>query len=317
MSEHTKDIYRYSYSRLETFKTCPRKHHYLYVEQIPEPENEYALSGKYFHRAVEAVLKGEELDEIYKEFRNDVDTGKIHLDRDQLEYTVSMYFSYYYREYEKENTLLVEKDFTRKLEDDDYFVGINDQTFESNGFVIARDIKSTRGALKYTHEDVVTNMQLLTYVPEIEKCLDRKVDAIQIDEVRMAKLASQVPLIQRGKPSTSLEALSLVTAELYEEELERQGLLEEAKYKNVLALLEKRGHPLFNRITVQLTNRAILDSNEEEIQNLYLGASLDIKYRVKERSKCFLCPFKGVCESDEYNGGQISRENIVNSIDKM
>lgn len=313
--EHTKDIHRYSYSRLETFKTCPRKHHYLYVEQIPEPENEYALSGKYLHRAIEAVLKGEELDELYKEFHNDVDSGKIRLDRDQLEYTVGLYFSYYYREYEKENTLLVEQEFTRKLEDQDYFVMVNDQTLESNGMVIVRDVKSTRGPLKYSHEDVLTNMQLLTYVPDIEKHLNRKVDAIQIDEVRMAKLATQVPLIQRGRPSTSLDALSLVTADLYREELERQGLLDESKYKNVLALLEKRGHPLFNRITIQLTNRAILDTNEEELQNLYLGASLDLKYRIKDRSRCFLCPFHGICEIDEFQGGEKSRENIIESIE--
>jgi len=313
--EHTKDTHRYSYSRLETFKECPRKHHYRYVEQIPEVENEYTMSGKFLHRAIEAVLKGQDLDEIYEEFHRFVDEGKIRLDRDQLEYTVGLYFSYYYKEYERENTLLSEKEFTKKISKDDWFVCINDQTYELNNLVIVRDTKSTRSPLKYTHDMVQSNMQLLTYVPEIEKYLNRKVDAIQIDEVRMAKLASFVPLIQRGKPSTSLDALSLVTADLYREELETQGLLDEPKYKNVLALLEKRGHPLFNRITVQLSNRVLLDSNEEELQELYKGASQDLKYRIKDRSRCFLCPFHSICELDEYQGSEKNREKLIETIE--
>lgn len=309
--EHTKDIHRYSYSRLRTFKECPQKHHYLYVEQIPEPKNEYLLKGSLFHQCVEAVLKGEEPDEFYKEWKDYVDVGLIHEERDLLEYMVNAYFSYYYKDYEKETTIAVEREYTDELEEGDYFVKKVDQLYENNSLLGVRDIKTTGSQLKYTHEDVLHNMQLLTYVRAVEKDLNRTVDFIEIDEVRLAKLAESVPLNKNGKPSTSLDTLSLVTAELYREEIENQQLTNEPKYNNVLALLEQRGHPLFRRTKVQLTNRFLLDSNDKELRNLYLGAAIDLTYRNKDRSRCFMCPYNRICELDENGGSEQYREQLV------
>jgi len=307
----SKDINRYSYSRLDCFKTCPRKHHYLYVEQLPEPDNEYTLKGSLFHKAVETILKGEDVEPVYNEWKDAVDTGLIHAERDLLEYIINMYFSYYYKKYEEENTIAVEQDFEKPLENDDYFVGKIDQIYERNEMVIVRDLKTTSSALKYNYDVVKDNMQLLTYVEPAEQLLGRKVDAIEIDEVRLAKLDTQVPLIKNGKPSKSLDTLQLTTAELYRQELEEQNLLEDAGYAAVLALLEQRGHPLFNRVLVQLSNRNLLDNNDEEIADLYLGAALDIKYRIKDPTKCFLCPFRNICEHDEYGAGDILRQKLI------
>lgn len=308
-----KDIKRYSYSRLDAFKTCPKKHHYLYVEQLPEPENEYALKGTLFHKAIEKILKGEDIDPVYKEWEEAVDLGKIYADRDQLEYSVNMYFSHYYHDYQKENTLAVEQEFTRDLENDDYFVGRVDQVYEKNEIVVIRDTKTSSGPLKYDHDKVKTNTQLLSYVEPIENILNRTVNAIEIDEVRLAKLDTEVPLIKNGKPSKSLDVLSLTTAELYRNELEKQNLIEDSGYANVLYLLEQRGHPLFNRTIVQLSNRNILDTTNKEINSMYLGASLDIEYRIKDQAKCFRCTFKNICEHDEYGIGNMLREKMINN----
>ncbi len=314
--EHTKDIHRYSYSRLDTFKSCPRKHHYLYVEQLPEPTNEYALKGSLFHKAVEIILKGEDPEEVYNEWKDKVDTGVIHADRDQLEYSINMYFSYYYKDFENEETVAVEEEFEQQMDDEDYFVGKVDEVYELNGLFTVRDRKTTSGELKYTEEIVQTSTQLLTYVKPIEEKFNRKVDVIEIDEVRLQKLATEVPLVgKKGTPSKSLDTLSLVTADLYRAELENQGLEEDPGYKAVLALLEQRGHPLFRRIKVQLLNRNILETNDEEIQNLYIGASIDLKYRIKDRSKCFMCPFKAICDHDEQMGGTLYREKLIDTIE--
>jgi len=307
----SKDIHRYSFSRLDTFKTCPRKHHYLYVEQLPEPDNEYALKGKLFHEAVEKILKGEDVEPVYKEWKDSVDTGLIRADRDQLEYSINMYFSFYYNAYQEEATLAVEQDFDKPMENDDYFVGKIDQIYDRNGLFIVRDLKTTGGPLKYTYEKVQNNMQLLTYVEPAEKLFNRTVDAVEIDEVRLEKLAESVPLIKNNKPSRDLDTLSLTTADLYREELETQNLLGDPKYQYTLSLLEQRGHPLFRRVLVQLSNRNLLDNNDEEIANLYLGAALDIKYRIKDSSKCFMCPYKQVCEHDEYGAGSSLREKLL------
>lgn len=314
MAEHTKDIHRYSYSRLSTFKDCPRKHHYIYVEQLPEPENEYALSGSLFHKAVEYILSGKDVDEVYQEWHEAVDQGRMHIERDLLEYIINLYFTHYYKDYEEEETVVVEQTFTRDLEAEDYFVMKLDQGYRLRGMLGVRDIKTTRGQLKYNPENVSNNMQLLTYVPAIEDYLGEKVDFVEIDEVRLAKLATEVPLIKNGKPSTSLETLSLVTSELYRDELEKQNLLNDQKYQNVLYLLEQRGHPLFNRVRVQLLNRNLLDTNDEEIESLYTAASIDTKYRIKDQQKCFMCPFKQICEHDEQVGGEKFRQQLVENI---
>lgn len=308
---HEKDPHRYSVSRLECFKQCPRKHHYLYVERLPEPKNEYALSGSYFHKAVELMLKGEDLEPLYNDFRKAVDKGLINLPRDQLEYTVSKYFNHYYGEYAREETIGVELEFTLGLDDEDYMLEKLDQAIRVNGMLGIRDIKSTRSQLKWEPDDVRTNMQLLTYAIPLERWANEKVSFYEIDEVRMAKLDETVPLVQKGKPSTSLDALQLVTEELYRAELERQGLLDDPKYQNVLQRIQERGHPLFNRVRVQLNNRYLLQNNEEEMNGLYVGASIDQKYRIKERGKCFLCPFRRICELDEYGGDSLNREKLI------
>ena len=306
-----KDIQRYSYSRLETFRTCPRKHHYIYVENLPMPDSEYTLQGRLFHKAVETILKGEDADSVFKEWEKAVDTGLIIADRDQLAYSVNMYFSFYYKDYQEENTLAVEHDFKYELSNGDYFVGKIDQVYERHGIAVVRDIKTTANKLKYDIDKVKTNTQLLTYVEPAEKDFIVNIGAIEIDEVRLAKLATQVPLIKNGKPSKSQDLLSLVTADLYRDELEKQNLMDDPGYQNVLQMLEERGHPLFRRTLVQLSNRNILDTNRNEINSMYIGASMDLDFRIKEQTKCFMCPFKTICEHDEYGTSDMLRKEFI------
>ena len=157
-------------------------------------------------------------------------------------------------------------------------------------------------------------MQLLTYVSEVEKRLGEQVDSIEIDEVRLAKLDTEVPCVSNHRPSTSLDALSLTTAELYRDELERQNLLNDPKYQNVLQKLEQRGHPLFRRIKVQISNRNILETNAEELQSLYVGAAIDLRYRIKDASGCWMCPYKDICEHDQYKVDDVLREQLIKKL---
>ena len=314
MGDHEKNTHRYSISRLNVFRECPMKHHYEYIEQIPVPENEYTLSGTLLHKAMEYMLTGKDIDEVYKEWYDAVDNGLITLPRDQLEYTVNQYFAYYYYDTKKEQNLLVEKEFEEPLDNGDYFTAKVDHVYMINGLVGLRDHKSTRSPLKYEQKDVYADPQLLTYVVPVEKILDTKVDFIEIDEIRLAKLAESVPLIQRGRPSTDKEALSLVTADLYRQELEQQDLLEDPKYARTLEYLEQRGHPLFRRVKVHLSNRNIIDTNNEENENLYKAASLDIKYKIKDSKKCFMCPFRQLCMNDEVSGGTKMREMLIENM---
>lgn len=312
--KHEKDIKRYSYSRLKTFKECPRKHHYIYVEQISVPDNEFTYSGRMFHKCVERVLKGEEYQDVIEEFENACRSGIIKEDPDLLEYVVNEYFRYYGKDYLQEDTLLVEQELKVELLDDDYMVMINDQTYDRDGYVVVRDIKTTLNSLKYTIDEVKLNQQLLLYIPYIEQYIGRNVDAYEIDEVKLAKL-KEVPLLKSGKPSTDKKALSLVLYEDYYNKLCEMGLDTYKEYQAALEYLSERGHPLFKRVKVQLLNRTILDTNAVDINETYQAASTDISFKVKG-PLCMYCPFKYLCEQDSYGVDQGTRNMMINNIKK-
>ena len=311
MAEHEKDINRYSYSRLSTFKQCPRKHHYAYVEQIPQAENEHTICGKLFHRCVEQILKGEDCVDVYTEFQDLCRTGVLKLEPDLLQYIVDEYFNYYGKKYLMENTLMVESSIDAPIMGDDYLRVIIDQAFD-DGHVVVRDLKTTLSALKYTHDDVKLNPQLLLYVPFVENEINRNVEAIEIDEVRLAKL-KDVPLLKNGKPAVSKASLALVTYDDYYNALCEQGLEDDDEYQEVLEYLKHRGHPLFNRIRVQLLDRNVVDANNRDLKETYLMASQDPVYRVKG-PLCMFCPYQDLCEQDMFNEDSSLRNRIKQNL---
>ena len=59
-------IYQWSYSRLSTFESCPKKAYYAYVKRIKEPGNKYMERGKTMHSMCEDYIRGR-YEEIPKE----------------------------------------------------------------------------------------------------------------------------------------------------------------------------------------------------------------------------------------------------------
>ena len=116
-----------------------------------------------------------------------------------------------------EKTVMIEHEFEDDLEDGDKLVLIVDQAFyDANDYLVVRDMKTTLNKLKYTQDDVMYNQQLYMYLPYVENELSHKVDAIEIDEIKLAKL-KPVPLKANGKPSIDKKQLDLVTYEDYYE----------------------------------------------------------------------------------------------------
>lgn len=308
-----KDIHRYSHSRLQTFKQCPRKHYYNYIEGIETPENEYTIPGKMFHECVERTLKGLDYKDVIDEFRKLCMAGKLPYEPDLLEYIVAKYFQYYAKEYSMEQNLLCEQEFKETLDGDDYIIGYIDAVYETNGIVGIRDMKTTVNKLKYKYEDVLYNEQLLLYIPFAEEILGRKVQTKQIDEIRLAKL-KPVPLLNNGRPSKSKDLLELVTYEDYYNALAERGLDKEADYQSILQYLEERGHPLFNRITVQIVDDKLVETNAVEVLNTYASSIRETAdYRVKG-PLCNYCAYKELCELDRFAPSVASREMIIQKI---
>lgn len=320
-NQHTKDIHRYSFSRFKTFHTCPRKHQYQYVEQLETEESAVTIPGKLFHKCIEQFLTGEDMADTINEFKSLCMSGKLDMEPDLLEYIVSKYLQYYAKDYTSEKNLLVEKEFTEQLEGEDYITLVVDQAFEKDNLITVRDIKTTTNKLKYTHEDVVHNQQLLLYVPYVEDELSVKVDMIQIDEVRMAKL-QQVPINNNGKPTADRRRLDLVSYEDYLDVLTSMGLDTEKEYQPVLDYLRDRGHPLFNRVTAQVLDPAMIDSNAKDMINTYTAIKNSIdpasgvaSYRVRG-PLCKYCAYEHLCEYDMHGMTMAEREIIANELVK-
>ena len=318
-NNHQKDIHRYSFSRFKTFHTCPRKHQYQYVEQLETEESAVTIPGKLFHKCIQQFLDGEDMADTINEFKSLCMSGKLDMEPDLLEYIVSKYLQYYAKDYTSEKNLMTEKEFNEQLDGEDYITLIVDQAFEKDNLITVRDIKTTTNKLKYTHEDVVHNQQLLLYVPYVENELSVKVDMIQIDEVRMAKL-QPVPINNNGKPTADRRRLDLVSYEDYLDTLTEMGLDTEKEYQPVLDYLRERGHPLFNRVTAQVLDQAVVDSNAQDMINTYntIKHQMDgsnTSYRVRG-PLCKYCAYQHLCEYDMHGMTMAERDIIVNELIK-
>lgn len=320
-NNHQKDIHRYSFSRFKTFHTCPRKHQYQYVEQLESEESAVTIPGKLFHKCIEQFLNDEDMSDTINEFKSLCMSGKLDMEPDLLEYIVSKYLQYYAKDYTSEKHLMVEKEFNEPLEDEDYITLIVDQAFEKDNLITVRDIKTTQNKLKYTYDDVIHNQQLLLYVPYVENELNAKVDMIQIDEVRMAKL-QEVPINNNGKPTADRRRLELVSYEDYLDVLTSMGLETEKEYQPVLDYLRERGHPLFNRVTAQVLDSSVIDANAQDMLNTYhtiknqIDPSIGINsYRVRG-PLCKYCAYQHLCDYDMHGMTMAEREIIVDELVK-
>ena len=320
-NNHQKDIHRYSFSRFKTFHTCPRKHQYQYVEQLESEESAVTIPGKLFHKCIEQFLNDEDMSDTINEFKSLCMSGKLDMEPDLLEYIVSKYLQYYAKDYTSEKHLMVEKEFNEPLEDEDYITLIVDQAFEKDNLITVRDIKTTQNKLKYTYDDVVHNQQLLLYVPYVENELNTKVDMIQIDEVRMAKL-QDVPINNNGKPTADRRRLELVSYEDYLDVLTSMGLDTEKEYQPILDYLRERGHPLFNRVTAQVLDSSVIDANAQDMLNTshtiknQIDPSIGVNsYRVRG-PLCKYCAYQHLCDYDMHGMTMAEREIIVDELVK-
>lgn len=314
----SKDINRYSFSRFKTYHICPKKHDYVYVEQLESEESKYTIPGKLFHKCIEQFLNNEDMSETIQEFRDLCLSGKLELEPDLLEYVVSKYLQYYAREINKEKHLLIEHEFHDELEGEDYLTLIVDQVVEKDGVITLRDMKTTQNKLKYTLDDVIYNQQLLLYIPFVENELNVKVDAIQIDEIRLAKL-EEIPINNNGKPTADKRRLDLVCYEDYYDLLCTMGLETNAEYRNTLEYLQQRGHPLFRRVTAQVLDATLTDHNAVDMMNTYKAIKNSMEqgcsYRVKG-PLCNYCDYKDLCMHDMHGISELDRQIFIDQIKK-
>lgn len=302
----------YSYSRLSTYNQCPRKHSYMYEEKIYTEGNEYLILGELFHQCIDKYIKGEDLTPVYNDYEAKVMVGAVSTESGLLQSVFEEYKNYY--DMESEEVLDSELKLEEEWEDGDTFTGVIDRLVDKDGVIILRDTKTTLKPLKYTTNQVKYNAQLLTYIDMVQTNLHIKIDAYEIDEVRLAKL-QPVPLNMNGKPSADKNKLGLVRYEDYYNKLAEMGLDTAPEYQAVLDYLEKRGHPLFKRTQCQLLDSNVLDSNFKDLYDSYKACKSGNKQRVKG-PLCDYCPYVELCNLDFYNPTEQDRELVINKIKK-
>lgn len=302
----------FSYSRLSTYNTCPRKHSYMYEEKIFTDGNEFLILGDLFHQCIDKATKGEDYSSVINDYETKVQMGILSTETGMLEEVVQRYINHY--DLSSEDVLGSEMRLEEEWEDGDKFTGIVDRLVETDGMIVLRDTKTTIKPLKYTTNQVKYNTQLLTYISMVQDHMNITVDAYEIDEVRLAKI-QPVPLNMNGKPSADKNKLSLVLYEDYYNKLCEMGLDSAPEYQGVLDYLEKRGHPLFKRTRCQLLDQSILDSNIQDIYQTYKNCKGKSKQRI-HGPLCDYCPYQELCNLDFYNPTDEDREIIINKIKK-
>ena len=312
---NNKDIKRFSFSRFKTYHTCPRKHYYTYVEQVEEPESEALIVGSLWHEAIAAVYdqRPNDVKTICQTFEDACRKGVIKLEPDTLEHVLTQFLIYYAEDFKEEKPLVIEKEITEDLEDGDTLVAIMDLIYKKGIHNTLRDYKTTLNRLKYKMDDVEINQQLLFYVPYGEQLIQEKIDAIEIQEIKIAKL-DPVPVNANGKPSTDKRRLANVTYEAFYDYLASIGIEDDPKYQEILDYLEERGHPLFNRVTFQVLDINMIDTNIEDLYATYHAAkNPENKYRVRG-PLCNYCGFKELCKLDMFNPNDVDRNAIKDKI---
>ena len=195
----------YSYSRLSTYNSCPRKHSYMYEEKIYTEGNEFLVLGDLFHQCIDKASKGEDYSTVINDYEAKVKVGALSTESGLLESVVQEYLRYY--DTSDEEVIGSELVFEEEWEDGDTFKGIVDRLVDKDGIIVLRDTKTTLKPLKYTTNQVKYNSQLLTYCSLVQDQMNIIVDVYEIDEVRLAKL-QPVPINQNGKPSADKNKLN-------------------------------------------------------------------------------------------------------------
>ena len=302
----------YSYSRLSTYNTCPRKHSYMYEEKIYTDGNEFLILGDLFHQCIDKAYKGEDFSSVINDYEAKVKVGTLTTEPGLLEDVVNKYLAYY--DINSEELIGSEMKLEEEWEDGDTFSGVVDRLVESDGMVVIRDTKTTLNPLKYTVNQVKYNSQLLTYCSMVQDHMNIMIDAYEIDEVRLAKL-QPVPLNQNGKPTADRNKLTLVTYEDYLNKLQEMELDDAPEYQGILDYMEKRGHPLFRRTRCQLLDQNLLSSNIQDLYDSYQGCKSGNKQRVRG-PLCNYCAYQDLCNLDCYLPTEEDREIVINKIKK-
>jgi len=298
-----------SWSRINRFRTCPKQYYYSYIEELEGQPNESLLLGSLMHRMIDAYYTGvEDLEVIQDEYESLIRQNLVTQSRTLLKSVLASYIQYYDKEIAEEKIVASEQSIVTEWDGEDQIEIIIDKVVERDGLITLRDHKTTTGPLKYTTDNVQYNNQLLLYATVLQDASNISVDAVEIDEIRLGEL-EEPPRNKNGKPTADIRQLTFTTYESYYNTLASMELEDAPEYQNALAQLEKRGHPLFRRVTVML-NQELLSNVMEDTHITYTRLK-ENKFERNVGRLCDWCEFKDLCRLDYYNPTDEDRHIVM------
>jgi hypothetical protein len=298
-----------SWSRINRFRTCPKQYYYSYIEELEGQPNESLLLGSLMHRMIDAYYTGvEDLEVIQDEYESLIRQNLVTQSRTLLKSVLASYIQYYDKEIAEEKIVASEQSIVTEWDGEDQIEIIIDKVVERDGLITLRDHKTTTGPLKYTTDNVQYNNQLLLYATVLQDASNISVDAVEIDEIRLGEL-QEPPRNKNGKPTADIRQLTFTTYESYYNTLASMELEDAPEYQNALAQLEKRGHPLFRRLTVML-NQELLSNVMEDTHITYTRLK-ENKFERNVGRLCDWCEFKDLCRLDYYNPTDEDRHIVM------
>jgi hypothetical protein len=298
-----------SWSRINRFRTCPKQYYYSYIEELEGQPNESLLLGSLMHRMIDAYYTGvEDLEVIQDEYESLIRQNLVTQSRTLLKSVLASYIQYYDKEIAEEKIVASEQSIVTEWDGEDQIEIIIDKVVERDGLITLRDHKTTTGPLKYTTDNVQYNNQLLLYATVLQDASNISVDAVEIDEIRLGEL-QEPPRNKNGKPTADIRQLTFTTYESYYNTLASMELEDAPEYQNALAQLEKRGHPLFRRVTVIL-NQELLSNVMEDTHITYTRLK-ENKFERNVGRLCDWCEFKDLCRLDYYNPTDEDRHIVM------
>lgn len=306
---------RFSHSKLETFKQCPKRYDYNYAQDLnPIEESPNLTVGKLFHGVLEALENFEDPKPFYDEFAILVRKGLVNgCNEDTLKITVEEYLRHYNKIDADNETLYVEEKFEHLTKDSNVISGIIDKVYRRHDKVYVQDHKTTLNKLKYSIRDVTVHGQLNFYSHVLDYDYDMPNDFLEIDEICIRPL-NGVELNKDGTPTTDTRKLAWTTYEDYFDVLQTLGLEDDPKYENILKLLKTRGHPLFRRTTVPVN-----ELTRTNVYNEYISLADTVEnvepYRVKG-PLCDYCPYQEMCYLELQGGHDVIVDNMKDSFFK-
>ena len=195
VKESTESLERYSFSKLNSWWTCPYGFKLRYIDHLAGIGNAFASYGTFVHSLMERYAKGEleiwDMPNVYEwEFDSAVPEkfpyNKYVVLRDSY-YKQGLEYLKSFQGYDDYKILGVEENFEIKI-DDWVFVGIIDLVFEDkDGKLIIRDYKS-KASFKDAKEQRDYARQLYLYSLYIKDKFGKYADELQFSMFRKQKI---------------------------------------------------------------------------------------------------------------------------------